>query len=369
MKKTITTLLLIVLCLLPSTGQTKWKFAYNAQFSQLFHNREFGYSLDTIAISGTLNRVRLTPLVGIDAVTEKNRHSFRVGYDFEYDTGTKDIRSVPKEPILYYDLKVNTGKGILGVTAGLFPRSYSKVDYTTAIFSHETTLADHVFEGLLLNYSTDSFYAELMCDWMEDYGNNNRERFQIVTGGHKDLTSWLNLGWQGSFFHYANYIIVPGTTGKPGVADNHILYPYAEINLKLRNNQRLNVSAGPMLSYQWQRCQQDTPTIAVGFESVQSYTAPAWSISNTIYVGPDLQTLWDHKDRNGDAYEANLYFGEPFYKGSYDCLKAEWTPRITDFLGIRLGARIYMTKDGFSGWTQTFTMCFNLENLAKNKRV
>lgn len=362
MKRIAIIQLLFICWCAPALGQTRWKFAYDLQFRQLFHNREFDYSLDTVAISGTLNKVRLTPFVGIDATTEKTSHSFRVGYDFEYDIGTKDIRSVPRELLLYYDLKLSTNKkgGVFGVTAGLFPRSYSKINYTTAIFSHETTLTDHVFEGILLNYSTNTFYAELFCDWMEDYGGNNRERFQIVSGGRKTITSWLDFGWQGSFFHYANYVIVPGTTDRPGVADNHILFPFASINIRIKNDSKLNLTAGPLVVYQWERKQQDAPTIAAGFESVQSLTCPTWNISNTVYVGQNLQTLYGLKDKNGDTYGGKLHFGEPFYKRFYDAIKVEWTPKVTEFLKIKLAAKAFLTKDGFAGWTQTFTLNFDL---------
>lgn len=365
MKKTLLSLLLIICSLVSAQAQTQWKLTYDLKFRQLFHNREFDYSLDTVALSGTLNRVRLTPFVGVDATTEKTSHSLRAGFDFEYDIGTKDLRSVPKELLLYYDFRAKTGAGTLGITAGLFPRTQSCVEYTTAIFSHETTLTDHVLEGILINYSTGSFYAELLCDWLEDYGDNNRERFQIVSGGKVTLLPWAAVGWQGSFFHYANYIIIPGETGRPGVADNHILYPYITFMLNGTRNNTLALTAGPMLSYQWERRQQDAPAITAGVESKLVYTCPVWNISNTVYAGQDMQPLWNYKDKNGDTYADALYFGEPFYKRFHDVLSVEWTPRITSFLNIRLGARAYFTKDGFAGWTQTFTMCFDLESLTR----
>ena len=348
-------------CAVLCAAQMRFRPRVEADYEYLFHNREFAYSGETIATSETVHLVRYTPAIGFNARTGRFKHAFRLGFDLAYNLGSRDLKSIPQEPVAYYDLRMETGKGRFEGVAGIFPRAFACQGYSEAIWSDYYKLTDRFMEGLLLKYRSETFRSELGCDWMEFYGDNHRERFQIISYGEWSPLKWLSAGWQLSAFHYANYIITPtdaiaglGAVGGSGVADNHIVKPFLKLGLPERGKlKELSLSAGPVLAYQWERRQQELPSLLYGGESVLTLKLASLNVRNTVYLGQELQPLRAMRDKNGDLYGNNLYFGDPFYSGFLDKLHIAWEPRIGRFLSFTVGADAYFCGNGFAGWTQT----------------
>lgn len=373
------TILLTALAILLDTGgasgeTSELKFRYNIDYKYIFHNREFMYSKDAYTASGTFNGMMLLPMGGVDFSTGKFNHSFRVGYEFMYSYGSRNFKELPQEPIAYYKLSKSSENDEMSLTAGLFPRKYASEDYSEAVWSDSLKLYDRYIEGVLLNYKSESFKAELGCDWMEQYGDNHRERFQIFTTGRMSLLDVpsddfsknfnLSLCWQDSYIHYANYYCTPGQIETPGVADNNILLAYlqAEYCSEAGFLRKMSISAGPVVGYHWERRQQEKASAPVGFESVAILKTKELHVKNTLYIGPSQQPLYKYKDLDGNKYGNNLYLGQPFYAGFFDKIETLWNKQLGEYFTIGVGADLYFTKDGFAGWVQTFKLVFNLNN-------
>ena len=75
----------------------------------------------------------------------------------------------------------------------------------------------------------------------------------------------------------------------------------------------------------------------------------------------DQMPLFGEQDAAGNPYGHNLYFGLPFYRGFYNRSEILWTPRISSFLHLEAGARFHFGKDGWLGWQQVLSLCFDLQ--------
>ncbi len=373
---TVGTILFTILALLAYTGddEAKVKPIYDIDFKYLFHNREFMYSKDAYSASGTFNGMLLTPSVGLDYNTGNIEHNFRLGYEFLYNCGEHNYRQIPQEPIAYYKATRRTDLDEMSITAGIFPRSFISEEYSEAVWSDSLKVYDRQIEGLLLNYRSEFFRAELGCDWMELYGDNHRERFNIFTSGYMSLLNApsadgrsvfdLSLDWEVNYFHYANYYYTPGEIVTPGVADNGFINPYVKAYYNTEKlNARAYITAGAMIGYQWERRQQEKASMPLGFQSVALIRIKNFHVKNTLYVGQDQQPLYRLRDMDGNKYCNNLYFSQAFYRASFfDKIETAWDKQIGKYLTLSLGADVYFLEQGFAGWVQTFGLKFDFCN-------
>lgn len=335
------------------------KFEYDVDFLFHFNNREFAYSDDRITPSMTINSVVLTPSVGLSvAQGQKANHSLMLGVDMVRDMGSGQQTNVFREMTIYYDAHVNLNKGVFEAVAGVFPRRYMEGDYSEAFYSDSLKFYDRNLDGLILKYRASRFYAELGCDWMGQFGHDRKERFEIFTAGRWDATSWFALGWSASMYHYA------GSEVAPGVVDNHKVNPYVLFDLATFTGiQELSIKAGPMVTYQRDRERDRKPVFPTGGEAV--VTLRNWNVylQNTSYFGDNLLHYYNDYDLGGTKYGNNVYRGQPFYTGFYDRIDLGWNPRITDWFGLKLAARMHFSKEGFLGWQQVLSLTFDLDAL------
>lgn len=365
----MTNRLLLILSLLLGFGSTALaedaekkpfpiRFEYDADFLFHFNNREFAYSGDRITPSMTTNAVVLTPAVGF-SIKQKDvaSHRLMVGIDMMRDMGSEQTTNIFREITIYYDAHVKMANGghFEGL-AGVFPRSYMEGEYSEAFYSDSLKFYDRNIDGILMKYGNDRFFAELGCDWMGQAGRTRKERFEVFTAGSWKAFPWLALGWTASMYHYA------GSEVAPGVVDNHKINPYVRFDASCCTPlQELSLKAGPMLTYQWDREQDNTKRTPLGGEVVA--TARNWNVSvrNTTYFGDNLLVYYNGKDLGGTKYGNVLYRGLPFYTGFYDRVDLSWSPRITSWLGLELGARMHFSKDGFLGWQQVLSLVLDLD--------
>lgn len=345
---------------LPATAQrNRFSWEYDADLQYIFDNREFAISQDAIIPSGTMHTVVFAPTVGFSIQQSRYvQHRLTVGVEFAHDMGAKDWAQLPREMLLFYDAHVRARKGSFEALVGIFPRRYMEGSYGEAFFSGMYRNSDRNIEGALLKWRAERFYAELGLDWMGKFGPDTRERFQIFSAGSWRINSWFQLGWTGSFYHYAC------SEAASNVVDNHLLEPWVKLDFSRRTRwQELSLQAGLPVAYQRDRAASDRPLIPFGGEF--KLTARRWNVmlQNTTYVGGNLMPYFHDMDPAGLPYATRLYFGTPCFDKFFDLAELAWTPQLTHYLSLRLSARFYFDNKGFMGWQQICSLRFNLDAL------
>ncbi|MCR4860749.1 MAG: hypothetical protein K5910_08815 [Bacteroidales bacterium] len=341
------------------TGRNRFAWEYDADFQYLFDNREFASSGDRIIPSGTLNTAIFAPTAGF-SVQQNPRihHRLSAGIELAHDMGGPSWADLPREALLFYDIHVRTRRGLFEGLAGMFPRRYMEGDYSEAFFSQMFRSTDRNLEGVLLKWRLDRLYAELGCDWMGQIGYDRRERFQVYSAGQWAATTWLSLGWTGSFYHYACSLRAPN------VVDNHLLEPWLKMDFSRRTPwQELSLKAGALVSYQRDRARSGGARTPVGGEF--QLTARRWNVElrNLTYVGDNLMPLFYETDPAGDFYGSDLYFGSPGYQGFYDLIQLSWAPQVNRYLSLCLAARVHFGQGAYLGCQQLFSLRFSLDAL------
>lgn len=346
--------LVLPLCASAKTPGLSFEYGVDADFR--FDNREFGKSNDKVAPSMTIGAIAVTPTIGVGMLQNGNaKHRVMAGIDLRHDFGSEQKYDVFQEVTLWYDADVKLPKGNFKAAAGVFPRRFVEGDYSEAFWSDSLKFQDRNLDGLLLKYRSSDFFAELGADWMGMSGYERKERFEIFTAGCWNAKDWLSLGWAAMMYHYA------GSDLAPGVVDNHKVNAYVKLDAaSFTGMQELSLKAGPMFTYQWDRERDEKPSGPLGAEIV--LTAKRWNvcIQNTTYAGQNLLPYYNGFDTGGFKYGNNLYRGQVFYSGFYDRIEACWTPRITDWLRLSLGARFHFNADGYLGCQQVIQLSVSL---------
>ena len=341
------------------------QFEYDTYYQYFFENREFDYSVPSLTASSTINGLVLTPSVGLSFFDGNNvNHRLTLGIDVRKDMGSGRGRRYLDEVTAHYDghLALKDGSLFEGII-GVFPRHFCEGEYGQAFFSDSTLFADRNLEGVLLKYRAQKFYAELGADWMGQKDSLRKERFMIISALQWRPADWLQLGFAGTFYHYAGSVVAPG------VVDNNLINPYVRFDLaKQTGMQELSLKLGLMGMYQWDRKREPAQTIKAGFEGI--FKAQKWNVSlvNTFFSGDGFQYLYENKDLGGFKYGSNLYFGNRFYGYSlYDCAEVAWTPRLGRSISLAIRARFHFCEQGFIGNTQTLSFVFDLDRIRHPK--
>lgn len=357
-----------------SKPQKPVKFEYDVDFWYYFDNREFEPSKNIYYPSGTTHGVLVTPYAGFSVQQGQFvNHRFMLGMELCREMGAGEkLKDIPREVLAFYDMHASAPSGNFEVVAGVFPRNFQEAEYTEAIYRGGLKFGDRNFEGCLLKYASEKFYAEAGLDWMGLKGYDEKERFQVFSGGRWDATSWFGLGWSASMYHFA------GSELAPGVVDNHLLNPYVKFSLSKQTGlQALSLKAGALLTYQWDRVFADKPVSPCGGEFV--FTLRNWNVclQNTLYLGGNLQPYFFNNDTADVMYGSRLYMGNPFYRNStYDVAQISWSPKLTDYLHLDLMVRVYCGiypegtgTFGVSGNQEICSLVFDLDKILNPKRV
>ncbi|MBQ9660998.1 MAG: hypothetical protein IJV37_07045 [Bacteroidales bacterium] len=361
MRKLFCILLFCTLALPASAQRTREGFAweYDADFQFIFDNREFAFSKDAVIPSGTLNVLVLAPTVGFSfRQSHTVHHRLSAGVELAHDLGSGVWSDIAREALIYYDAHVRTRHGTFEGLAGIFPRRFLEGYYSEAFFSGLIRNTDRNLEGILLKWRSERFFAELGADWMGQYGQNRRERFQLMSSGRWSATPWLSLGWTGSFYHFA------GSELAPNAVDNHLLEPWLKLDAAGHSGwDELSLRAALLAGYQRDRAQSSRPTIPLGGDVM--LTARRWGLTlqNETFFGGNLLPLLGQTDPAGNRYGTDLYFCLPTYNGFYDRVELNWMPRLNRFLTLRLAVRAHFGREGFLGWQQQFYLRFSLDAL------
>ena len=353
-----------------SADSTKVDLVYDVKFDMNFDNREF--ARNKFSPSMTIFGARLTPAVGVSVKQPGElSHKVMLGVDVMKDFGAPADSSLFRELNLYYLLEKKAGKTAFSLQAGIFPRSSMEADYSEAFFSDSLKFYDNNLEGLMLKLRRTKAYFELGCDWMGQYGKNQRERFMVFSGGSGKIFSFMSLGYSAYMYHYANSHQVKG------VVDNFLVNPYLKFDFaELTGMQALALRGGWIQNMQNDRRNLGHYLFTGGAEVELDVRHWNIGIRNNFYIGQPLMPLYNISDISGQHYGNSLYFGDPFYRlndngtfgnGFYDRVEAYYDLNINDFLMMKVTAAFHITHMKYAGCQQMVRLVFDLQKLMDKK--
>jgi len=373
MKRIIITLVPVLLSLaaFAKDEEKKPSFAYALDLNTYFDNRESDNQGNLFTPSMTIFGARVTPELGLAVGKEETHHNIMIGASLFKDFGSQKTKGQLFENFtFYYNLeKKLSEKTHLGITAGVFPRTKGRGNYSEAFFSDSLKFYDPNYEGLLFRFDKPKAYYELGVDWIGMKGPGSRERFMIFSAGQGKVVRSLKLAYSAYMYHFASSEEVSG------VVDNILLNPYILFDATefpaLEKMQKMNLSLGYLQSAQRDRVNSDSFKLPFGFELVANVRRWNVGIENRFYGGRGLMPYYNSCDDGGFKYGNQLYFGSPYYRvrsndesGLYDRAEIYWEPKIAKGLYFKIAAIFHFNSGvGFSGSQQIIALRYNLGRL------
>ena len=328
----------------------------NAQFQGVFFNDEFDASGARLAASGTLGAVRLFPSVGLRF---GKHHGLYVGVDVIQDFGVSPLKP-QAEFAAWYEFQ----KEHFSLYAGMIPYAKMMGSYSTAIFSDAASFYDGIFEGFMLQGAYERSYWEIALDWFGKYGENTREQFAIYSAGDIWFNTWLALGWEGSFHHFAC------SEKQKGVVDDHLIHPYLKWDFSsFTGMEKLELNTGMMLGYQADRL-RGLKSIPLGADVSIDLQKWGFGLRNEAYYGDSQAPFFNLTDETGQVYGEDLYSRSSLWqitsdgrRGFYDRAEIYWEKSLCE--PVSLGVRVvtHFGEGGFLGWQQLLSATVNLERI------
>ena len=372
MKRIVSAIILLAL----SVSAAAQKFDWNVNFDYLVCNYEYDRSNNIFDQSYTLHAARLSPEIGAFVRQGRNVfHKVRLGIDVFREMGGKNLLpDLLGEVLLYYNLeaKLDNG-GTFEAIAGCFPRYFSEGVYIGPFFDDDIIFYDNNIDGFFLKYRNKRFYAEFGLDWMGKIGSDlepyKRERFQALTTGLWNFAGHFNLGWAGSFYHFAT------APELPNVVDNHMFNPWVEWTPESFFDE-LKVGAGVLLTYQCDRIDNMNIKTPMGFYSQQLFGKWQLFVDNHFYYGDDLMpfystTRYGRMYGNEELYRGDLGFHTLRDHPSWaDYLTIRYEPKLTNWLNLDIFFTFHfgepseeLGSPAFRGWQQAIQLRFNLDEI------
>ena len=356
-------ILFLLLPLLPARAQT---FEYGVDFTYFFDNLEYGDGDRNTGFDPamTLNAMRLTPEIGLGLSGGCLSHRLMAGIDVVKDMGSGlKNKELFREITAYYtvDASLRDGRSHLSAVAGIFPRTFSKAPFNPVFFDESVLFYDNNFEGFFFRYDSPRLYADLGLDWTGQYGGggdpSRRERFMVLSYGRWNFAGPVDLEWTVRMDHFA------GSPLRWGVVDNDLLSPMVSWHPDNTALDLVNVSAGGVFSYQYDRRPGNLVT-GGGFLTRQKLEKKHVGIDNIFYAGSDLMPFHD-------IYGSDLYLAEDCYHtrctGTSWCdqLHLYFSPHITDWLALTVAFAFHFGEsvDGspvLRGWQQMLSLKIDL---------
>ena len=280
-------------------------FSALAQSEKLYLDTDFNFDFDNTEYSGsglgpseTLFGVSLAPALRYEW---NEKHSLGVGVNMQKRFGS--VRFLDDiDLVAYYQYKDEK----YGALAGLFRRDKLMGRYSEAFFSNAWLAKNRLVQGLALQYHDKVGFAELTVDWNGMYSMECREQFRILFSGEGRFAKVMYAGAAFEMQHYANR-----ADFQYNVVDNLVVNPYLGVDFKAFFDFDIR------LSY-LQTLQRDRLTgggwqLPMGGEFFFRMSRWGLFISNNLYVGNNLQPLYNAVGKEGTIYGADLYASDPFY--------------------------------------------------------
>ena len=272
------------------------KLYLDTDFNFDFDNTE--YSGANLGASETLFGISLAPVLRFEW---NEKHSLGVGVNMQKMFGS--VRFLDDiDLVAYYQFKGEK----YGAVAGLFRREKLMGRYSEAFFSNAYLVDNRLVQGLALQYHDKVGYAELVADWNGMYSQATREQFRILFSGEGRFANVMYAGASATMHHYANR-----ADFQYNVVDDFVINPYIGVDFSMIVD--IDARLGYLQSLQRDRLTGGGWQVPMGGELFFRVSCWGVFISNNLYVGKNLQPLYNSVGKEGTIYGADLYASDPFY--------------------------------------------------------
>ena len=280
-------------------------FSALAQSDRLYLDASFDFDFDNTEYSGsnlgsseTLFGISLAPVLRYEW---NEKHSLGVGVNMQKMFGS--VRFLDDIDLVAYYQFCNEK---YGAVAGLFRREKMIGRYSEAFFSSAWLADNRLVQGLALQYHDKIGFAELAVDWNGMYSAETREQFRILFSGEGHFAKVMYAGASAAMQHYANR-----ADFQHNVVDNITINPYLGVAFNAFFD--FDIRLGYLQSLQRDRLAGEGWQTPMGGELFFRMSRWGVFISNNIYVGKNLQPLYNAVGKEGTIYGADLYASDPFY--------------------------------------------------------
>ena len=272
------------------------KLYLDTDFNFDFDNTE--YTGANLGASETLFGISLAPVLRFEW---NEKHSLGVGVNMQKMFGS--VRFLDDiDLVAYYQFKGEK----YGAVAGLFRREKLMGRYSEAFFSNAYLVDNRLVQGLALQYHDKVGYAELVADWNGMYSQATREQFRILFSGEGRFANVMYAGASAEMHHYANR-----ADFQYNVVDDFVINPYIGVDFSMIVD--IDARLGYLQSLQRDRLTGEGWQVPMGGELFLRVSCWGVFISNNLYVGKNLQPLYNSVGKEGTIYGADLYASDPFY--------------------------------------------------------
>ena len=272
------------------------KLYLDTDFNFDFDNTE--YTGANLGASETLFGISLAPVLRFEW---NEKHSLGVGVNMQKMFGS--VRFLDDiDLVAYYQFKGEK----YGAVAGLFRREKLMGRYSEAFFSNAYLVDNRLVQGLALQYHDKVGYAELVADWNGMYSQATREQFRILFSGEGRFANVMYAGASATMHHYANR-----ADFQYNVVDDFVINPYIGVDFSMIVD--IDARLGYLQSLQRDRLTGGGWQVPMGGELFFRVSCWGVFISNNLYVGKNLQPLYNSVGKEGTIYGADLYASDPFY--------------------------------------------------------
>ena len=272
------------------------KLYLDTDFNFDFDNTE--YTGANLGASETLFGISLAPVLRFEW---NEKHSLGVGVNMQKMFGS--VRFLDDiDLVAYYQFKGEK----YGAVAGLFRREKLMGRYSEAFFSNSYLVDNRLVQGLALQYHDKVGYAELVADWNGMYSQATREQFRILFSGEGRFANVMYAGASAEMHHYANR-----ADFQYNVVDDFVINPYIGVDFSMIVD--IDARLGYLQSLQRDRLTGGGWQVPMGGELFLRVSCWGVFISNNLYVGKNLQPLYNSVGKEGTIYGADLYASDPFY--------------------------------------------------------
>ena len=272
------------------------KLYLDTDFNFDFDNTE--YTGANLGASETLFGISLAPVLRFEW---NEKHSLGVGVNMQKMFGS--VRFLDDiDLVAYYQFKGEK----YGAVAGLFRREKLMGRYSEAFFSNAYLVDNRLVQGLALQYHDKVGYAELVADWNGMYSQATREQFRILFSGEGRFANVMYAGASAEMHHYANR-----ADFQYNVVDDFVINPYIGVDFSMIVD--IDARLGYLQSLQRDRLTGGGWQVPMGGELFLRVSCWGVFISNNLYVGKNLQPLYNSVGKEGTIYGADLYASDPFY--------------------------------------------------------
>lgn len=272
------------------------KLYLDTDFNFDFDNTE--YTGANLGASETLFGISLAPVLRFEW---NEKHSLGVGVNMQKMFGS--VRFLDDiDLVAYYQFKGEK----YGAVAGLFRREKLMGRYSEAFFSNAYLVDNRLVQGLALQYHDKVGYAELVADWNGMYSQATREQFRILFSGEGRFANVMYAGASAEMHHYANR-----ADFQYNVVDDFVINPYIGVDFSMIVD--IDARLGYLQSLQRDRLTGGGWQVPMGGELFFRVSCWGVFISNNLYVGKNLQPLYNSVGKEGTIYGADLYASDPFY--------------------------------------------------------